>query len=101
MCSDGKTYDLDFDSSFRLIKKKPEHAQAEPAGGFFAAPGLPRRTRIFKAATGQSRNIMITLKFLSSLMSYFPFALRVIDFVGEGAALVLLLNLVGRATEGF
>lgn len=73
MCSDGKTYDLDFDSSFRLIKKKPEHAQAEPAGGFFAAPGLPRRTRIFKAATGQSRNIMITLKFLSSLMSYFPF----------------------------
>jgi hypothetical protein len=34
VCADGKTYDLDFDSSFRLIKKKPEHAQAGsgPAG---------------------------------------------------------------------
>jgi hypothetical protein len=28
VCADGKTYELDFDSSFRLIKKKPAHAQA-------------------------------------------------------------------------
>jgi hypothetical protein len=27
VCADGKTYDLDFDSSFRLIKKKSENAQ--------------------------------------------------------------------------
>jgi hypothetical protein len=26
--ADGKTYALNFDSSFRLIKKKPEQAQA-------------------------------------------------------------------------
>jgi Type I phosphodiesterase / nucleotide pyrophosphatase/Peptidase propeptide and YPEB domain len=34
VCADGKTYDLDFDSSFRLIKKKAEQAQAGsgPAG---------------------------------------------------------------------
>src|SRR5215831_20781965 len=34
VCADGKTYDLDFDSAFRLIKKKPEQAQngSGPAG---------------------------------------------------------------------
>ena len=34
VCADGKTYDLDFDSSFRLIKKKSENAQngTGPAG---------------------------------------------------------------------
>jgi hypothetical protein len=26
-CADGKTYDLEFDSSLRLIKKKLKHAQ--------------------------------------------------------------------------
>src|SRR5262249_22754593 len=33
-CADGKTYDLEFDGSFRLIKKKAEHAQTGngPAG---------------------------------------------------------------------
>ena len=34
VCADGKTYDLDFDGSFRLIKKKSENAQngSGPAG---------------------------------------------------------------------
>jgi len=39
VCADGKTYDLDFDSSFRLIKKKAEEAKA---GGGPAGKPLPK-----------------------------------------------------------
>src|SRR4029077_20572513 len=41
VCADGKTYDLDFDSSFRLIKKKQEQSQATPGSGPDGKP-LPK-----------------------------------------------------------
>src|SRR5262245_17425570 len=41
VCADGKTYDLDFDSSFRLIKKKQEQSQATPGSGPAGKP-LPK-----------------------------------------------------------
>jgi len=41
VCADGKTYDLDFDSAFRLIKKKQEQSQATPGSGPAGKP-LPK-----------------------------------------------------------
>jgi hypothetical protein len=50
-CADGKTYDLEFDSSFRLIKKKLEQAKTGNGPGgkplpklvlFMVIDGFPR-----------------------------------------------------------
>ena len=39
-CADGKTYELEFDSSFRLIKKKLKNAQTGDGPGGKAVPKL-------------------------------------------------------------
>src|SRR5260370_8801332 len=39
-CADGKTYDLDFDSSFRLIKKELKSGQTGSGPGGKAVPKL-------------------------------------------------------------